>query len=357
MRISIFNPEHDMALASGLANFTPPKAGRQLRHDLGFLPALWSEDGDAVIVENVDFAMEAMRKAGINKQCIFLNIKELSAFSHKNSITSLEPWGWDLALCESLVRNNVPEVLLPNKDYIYHVKQISSRAWCAENLLKPLTELEKTIGEAEIGYNADELKLFLTKNHRIMVKSPWSCSGRGVRYLTDDYENGSPTVFGLTKQALGWINNVIKQQGFIMMEPYYDKVLDFGMEFFSDGNGGIEYCGMSLFNTCNGAYMGNIVADESIKEKIVSQYVSLSSIHNLRQTILNLMKTKIGSCYIGPFGIDMMIVKGHDGILLHPCVELNLRMTMGHVALSLDYTKYNLMGIVYKQKQYMLNLS
>ena len=53
--------------------------------------------------------------------------------------------------------------------------------------------------------------------------------------------------------------------------------------------------------------------------------------------------------YQGPFGIDMMIVNSpcnatfskrefsnlNSHLLLHPCVELNLRRTMGHVALSL----------------------
>ena len=56
MTLHIFNPEHDIALASGLANFTAPHAGRQLRHDLGFLPALWAQDGDAVLVENPERA-------------------------------------------------------------------------------------------------------------------------------------------------------------------------------------------------------------------------------------------------------------------------------------------------------------
>jgi hypothetical protein len=42
--------------------------------------------------------------------------------------------------------------------------------------------------------------------------------------------------------------------------------------------------------------------------------------------------------YTGPFGIDMMIVARPDrqGLLLHPCVEINVRRTMGHVALSLS---------------------
>ena len=41
--------------------------------------------------------------------------------------------------------------------------------------------------------------------------------------------------------------------------------------------------------------------------------------------------------YQGPLGVDMMIVAGAEGqgFLLHPCVEINLRRTMGHVALSI----------------------
>ena len=52
MTIHLFNPEHDIALASNLANFTAPHAGRQLRADLGFLPALWAEEGDTILVGN-----------------------------------------------------------------------------------------------------------------------------------------------------------------------------------------------------------------------------------------------------------------------------------------------------------------
>ena len=42
--------------------------------------------------------------------------------------------------------------------------------------------------------------------------------------------------------------------------------------------------------------------------------------------------------YKGPLGVDMMIVKDYlaGEYFLHPCVEVNLRRTMGHVALSLS---------------------
>ena len=51
MILHVFNPEHDIALASNLSNFTAPHAGRQLRYDLGFLPALWAEDGDIIKID------------------------------------------------------------------------------------------------------------------------------------------------------------------------------------------------------------------------------------------------------------------------------------------------------------------
>ena len=56
MTIRIFNPEHDIALASNMERFTAPHAGRQLRSDLGYLPAFWADEGDVVIVDDIDFA-------------------------------------------------------------------------------------------------------------------------------------------------------------------------------------------------------------------------------------------------------------------------------------------------------------
>ena len=60
------------------------------------------------------------------------------------------------------------------------------------------------------------------------------------------------------------------------------------------------------------------------------------------------MSEALQGIYTGPFGVDMMIVAGKElsqlstlnsqlssSFLLHPCVELNLRRTMGHVALSI----------------------
>ena len=56
MKLLVFNPEHDLALAANLSNFTAPHAGRQLRTDLGYIPAIWAAADDRVLVENVEDA-------------------------------------------------------------------------------------------------------------------------------------------------------------------------------------------------------------------------------------------------------------------------------------------------------------
>ena len=135
--------------------------------------------------------------------------------------------------------------------------------------------------------------------------------------------------------------------------------MDFGMEWESDGQGDIRYCGLSLFNTVKGAYTGNILADEEEKEQRVTQFISPVLLSDVRQRIKELLTVSLVKFYHGPFGIDMMIVSQDGKLLLHPCVELNLRMTMGHVALRLREvaTKpWNTMRVNYKNGKYCLEM-
>lgn len=63
MKLHIFNPEHDIALARNDKYFTAPRAGRRLREDCGFLPALWADEGDFVLVGDVAKARQLLADA------------------------------------------------------------------------------------------------------------------------------------------------------------------------------------------------------------------------------------------------------------------------------------------------------
>ena len=117
-----------------------------------------------------------------------------------------------------------------------------------------------------------------------------------------------------------------------------------GMEFESDGEGGVNYLGLSLFHTQNAAYTGNILATEEEKREMISRYISVDRLNVVKEKICTVLGALYKDRYKGPFGIDMMIVRGSENgqwsmangqFLLHPCVELNLRRTMGHVALNI----------------------
>ena len=320
----IFNPEHDIALASNLSNFTAPHAGRKLRADLGFLPALWAGEDDYILVENVDQAVKAWGRLRARTGSGPRHFIDKNQLTHIN-INKVEPWGWDLALQSFLLRYGVENV--PSEEAIEVIRDLSHRKQ-AVNLLSEL-QMPGTTGYSICVNNMSEVFNILSEYGHIVVKAPWSSSGRGVRFIDGEFSDSQQR----------WVQNVIEKQGSVVLEPYYHKVKDFGMEFESDGKGQIKYLGLSLFHTKNGAYTGNLIASEEEKEKILSNYISADLLKIIREIICDKLGALYANKYQGSFGIDMMVVATDekDGFLLHPCVEINLRRTMGHVALSIPH--------------------
>lgn len=321
MTLHIFNPEHDIALASGLANFTAPHAGRQLRHDLGWLPALWAAgDDDVILVDDVEKSMRAARrrKAGLTR---FVTRRQLATLA----IDHIEPWGWDAALCAQLLRAGVDGRLMPSAEQLETIRQLSHRRTAAT--LLPFLRMEGTVGESfECGAEG-QVQTLMERYGQVVLKAPWSSSGRGIRFvgITLDEQN-----------VRGWLRNTLTRQGSVMVEPFYYKVKDFGMEFLSDGHGVVSYLGLSLFHTENGAYTGNLLATEKAKREMLGHYLPLDLLDAVQQNLCTLLGERLGGQYSGPLGIDMMICLSQGRLLLHPCVEMNLRRTMGHAALALS---------------------
>ena len=111
-KLHIFNPEHDIALASNLANFTAPHAGRLLRADLGWIAAIWADAGDFVWVEDAEHAERTYRRTLRRRKCPVQWIDKKGV--HALNIDAIEPWGWDAALCRQLTRADVDAALLPS---------------------------------------------------------------------------------------------------------------------------------------------------------------------------------------------------------------------------------------------------
>ena len=102
-----------------------------------------------------------------------------------------------------------------------------------------------------------EVEQALRIYQQIVIKAPWSSSGRGIRFIDKE----------LNEYQRRWIQNVIASQGSVVIESFCHKVKDFGMEFESDGQGHVRCLGLSIFHTQNGAYIGNILASEEEKQE------------------------------------------------------------------------------------------
>ncbi len=321
MKLLVFNPEHDLALAANLSNFTAPHAGRQLRADLGFIPAIWAAADDCVLVENVEDAERRFLRLTRRPFGRFIAKEQIC----KHKFTAVDVWGWDMAIRSYLFRWGIDAAIMPTATQIDDIRQLSHRRYAMQ--LLDCLQMPGIIGSSCETNQIENIIDRLHSGEHLVVKAPWSSSGRGVRFMEDDvniYDNG-------------WLRNVIVKQGSVMVEPYYNKVKDFGMEFVSDGNGSVSYIGLSLFQTSNGAYTGNILASEEENENLISRYIPIDLLKTVQQKICAKMGSWLKDQYTGVFGIDMMVVRRDDGdgFLLHPCVEINLRRTMGHVAISL----------------------
>lgn len=326
MNIHVFNPEHDIALAANSPFWTSPHAGRQLRADLGWLPALWASDGDVVVVGDVLQAENSLRKLKCSTANIqFATLSDLADID-LDSASSVMPWGWDMNVCQQLSKAGVPVALLPGKERLDVIRSLSGRKTSSDLLRELCAEFDACTGESRVVCSLDEVTALIAEWGAVVLKSPWSSSGRGVRFVDADATN-----------YIRWADKVLRTQGYIMAERMQNKIMDFGMEFMAHADGNVSYEGLSVFSTSGSAYVGNVLATEAEKELSISSLVNKALLSDVQKYICKWMREKVKDVYTGPFGVDMMICKSPDGrVLLDPCIEINLRRTMGHVALCIS---------------------
>lgn len=319
MTLHIFNPEHEMAMACGGRHINLPHTIQELRMNMGWMPALWAHDGDIVLVDDKAFAIKA---AGRHEHADVLFLEPADIQGQR--FDRIEPWGWDMALLTLLTEARITAPTMPDEQQVTAIRRLAGR----EHTADALAYIRKGIEHATCG----ESRYVTTETERCdgscVIKAPWSSSGRGIRYVMA----GEP----LSDNTRRWMTNVIRRQGGITVEPYYPKVKDFAMEFEMEGQRA-RYLGLSLFITTNGAYAGNLLATEEEKRRRLSAFLPSDLLQTVRQRICSYAESHYAGVYEGPFGVDMMVVAtdGAQGFLLHPCVEINLRRTMGHVALAL----------------------
>ena len=287
MRLLVFNPENDMALASGLSGYTAPEAIERYSRSQWMLPRLWAGEDDLVWDWKQDL-------------------------SDKN-ITEVVPWGWSKALVYRLSKAGVRRELMPSDERLERLRTLSSRVFTCK--------LQRELGlDAAVCTSWEEVASFERRVGPAVMKAPWSSSGKGLMMVS------SPT-------ARGWMQNTVAREGAVVCERWMDRVQDFALEFTVEESGAVQYEGLSVFRTSpSGRYVAHDFVTPEEQHAALMQWASEEEVQRWRKWWQKRLEEDDirAFSYIGPMGVDMLV--GADG-KINPCVELNWRMTMGHVAL------------------------
>ncbi|WP_289771780.1 hypothetical protein [Bacteroides acidifaciens] len=319
----IFNPEHDLALASGETNYMAPASARRMASELALLPMWYAEEGSAVLAPsayNLDYVKKIQELLGLSVDLI--TEPELAI----EQDLDIRPWGWDVALRKRLSVLGVDEVLLPSMGQLNDLREYSHRSK-AVALLPELQLNEYFCGESYYLKTPEEWKRFVEGRKECLLKAPLSGSGKGLNWCKGIF----------TPFISGWCTRVAASQGGVIAEPIYNKVEDFAMEFYSDGAGELTFVGYSLFHTGkSGMYEGNrLLSNEAIRKQL-AQYIPLEALMDLENCLKYRLSALVGTVYKGYLGVDMMICRFPENekpvFRIHPCVEINLRMNMGVIA-------------------------
>ncbi|MDR1380080.1 MAG: hypothetical protein LBJ47_01220 [Tannerella sp.] len=338
----LFNPGNEMEILCGKSHYTPPYTVQKMAADLELLPVWYGGAGSFTLVRNVKsshFVLSLPKEFRPNfssPMILNLMMKELyrrRKIGEKPKLPPLTAAFWGISprsiaifseLKQAGMNIEVPEW---KEDYLTLTRR-QTAAECLKRLQEniPITPAIKI---PEFFSDMDALKTFAAGNRApFVVKTPFSSSGRGLYWLTGNE---------LDSRAVSWMNGALKKQGVVSIEPVLDKVMDFAVEFYADGQGEVRYAGLSVFETqAQGQFIGCMLGTQEMLMQRLNEYISTEDFLFLAEQVRLILQETVGASYTGYMGVDMMIYKTEDGnYAVHPFVELNLRYTMGLVAMQL----------------------
>lgn len=334
-----FNPTCELAVANGSFSYQPPLLLQEMERDLSILPFVFCNENDFLLTENppsVDF-LQKMQMAGFNLPR-FCSLTELESLPD-GSFGAIFPWGWSPAAhfklkklkekCTDKFRKS------PVFEWTDEQQLLFERSTSLDLLIELLVNYQPDwfIKKEMVGKkvtNCEEIELLLKKHSMLVLKAPMSSSGRGIQIIRNDKLNTS------NKQ---WISGVLKQQSYLIAEPYLQKLIDLSFQFRVLSDSKIEYLGFSVFETnSNGQYHGTliypdlrkVVPDENASELMEMICATVDIIGNA------LEKSNYANWHRGFLGVDAIIFKHEKSLMMQPCIEINSRMNMGILAMFLE---------------------
>ncbi|MEZ5103622.1 MAG: hypothetical protein R2757_03960 [Draconibacterium sp.] len=338
--IFLFNPTCDYAIANGKASWQPNRLLQKMETDLTSLQLFFARNTDFIIVNRLPSAKftEKLKTIGIHPPGFILKENIIRSTIAEISKNCLFPWGWSPAAHKLLspLKDSCAESFKnsPVFNWATEHKNLYSKKFAVQVLKQitstiPSSDLIPQNRIAEICTSKTEVETLISRWGKIMVKAPWSSSGRGLQPVTK-----IPVHPKVWEKILG----VINEQGYVVVEPFLNKAFDFSFQF-KLSNEKIEFLGISNFTTDNkGQYVGNSLNGLPVNVSLKIREFQQNVIKTLLDPLISILEsTELATLYEGNFGVDTLIYADeNDDLKINPCLEINIRQNMGLLSLHLE---------------------
>lgn len=338
----IFHPTCELAVANGSPYYMAPAKLREFEANLASLMAFLADCNDFVVVRDAvstEF-IQYLNVAGFSPP-LFIKDNLLGNIDYTNNfpggIHRILPWGWSPVmhhLFSGLIKIANPLIASKYSEW----KNIHKELFGRHSSLQILRQIVSDDSEgwmvqsselALIVKRLDDIVLMQEPGGQLVVKSPWSSSGRGLQVLRENE---------LNMTNIQVISGVLREQGFVLVEPWHNKLADISFQFFSNEKNEIEFLGITSFTTDKAGRftsqnLHELSFDLSNEVKVFFNRHKESIVGKIRS---KLSESSYATEYYGWLGVDTLIYRNVNGELVwHPCIEINCRFTMGAIALRL----------------------
>jgi len=310
-----------------------------MEFDLSILPFIFCTENDYVLTENPpsEMFLDYLKNLGFELPS-FKSLAELEAMP-PGSFDAIVPWGWSPSAhfklknlkekCGIEFRNS------PLFEWNDEHKLLYERS-TSLNLLYQILKNNPPhwfIDPNRCGVKAEsfeKIEVMLKKHSSIVLKAPVSSSGRGIQIIRRQHLNAS------NKQ---WISGVFKQQNYLIVEPYLEKLIDLSFQFEVKNNSEVLYHGFSVFETnSNGQYKRTFIHPDLIS---IFQGEAIFEVKEKIEITAGILKKVLYESdflhnYRGYLGIDALLYRDQNKLMIQPCIELNCRMNMGIICQLLE---------------------
>lgn len=328
-----------------------PKAVSDLEQDLEALILCLAHADDLALLRKPPSSehLISLRQAGLSIPEIQTLSSETISQLKGRSLRGFQPWAWSpdsseiTQACATAVtpRSESPwrPPLPPHLFSKSLVGQLASRIHLKDN---PSLSFEIWPKETQAHQHQDKLASLVHQltEQCYLLKAPFSCAGRHQEIL--DFKE---TPFD-HEQIEKKLHEFTSKHGGVIIEPYYQRLLDFSALYYKRGNGKISLDGFTrqLIDKA-GRYEGSQVAHKLAnifpppfcqlfhQPNLTLAEEKISPLDFYRQHLPRTLASTFAD-YTGPLSVDAFFYQNtrNNEILIRPLVELNPRHSMGRVA-------------------------